>query len=407
MEDHTDVLSCDPVALYGRGEIVDPEFDLGRLVDTARRFPGAVEVVAEIFPATLVRRPAPAAAFGHDPEFTAYVAGVFDRINRDHAAVSPVLLVRIRDAIVWNNMLFAVADGRIAPLYECYRPNDRGAKGERLVARLAACARRDTIDPGGRPTLFMGSAGSFNYGHWLVDDVPALACAGTLWPANARARVLISSFDYANIDAVRRDGLALALGPDREVDVLSLDQAVAYRVRDLHFVTPSSYHPLNKHPASIAYAKSLIHRSLAEDPGRSRPERIFVNRDAGWLRRLVNVEDLRAVFRGAGYEEVVPESLPLREQWATFGAAHEIVGIMGAAMASTLLSPAGARVGHLAPSGWLEPFFWDLAAMSGHRYAAAHGPDDGVGEYAYRRSFSIPPSILERLIDVLRAGPPR
>lgn len=263
------------------------------------------------------------------------------------------------------------------------------------------------MDLGGIPTLFMGSAGSFNYGHWLVDDVPALACAGTLWPSNARARVLISSFAYGNIDAVRRDGLTLALGPDRDVDVVHLDQAVAYRVQNINFVTPSSYHPLTKHPASIAYTKSVIHRSISHGSARSAHEKIFVNRDMSWLRHLINIEDLKDVFRSAGYEEVIPESLPLREQWATFGAAHEVVGIMGAAMASTLLSPVGARVGYLAPSGWLEPFFWDLAAMSGHRYAAAHGRDDGVGDYAYRRSFSIEPSILERLIATLRAGASR
>ena len=39
-----ELLSCDPVALYGKGEIADPDFDLDRLVSIAGRFDGASEV---------------------------------------------------------------------------------------------------------------------------------------------------------------------------------------------------------------------------------------------------------------------------------------------------------------------------------------------------------------------------
>lgn len=406
MRETSELLSCDAVALYGNGEIADPDFDLDRLVSIAGQFDGASEVLAEIFPSAEVLRGAPEALIGHDPDFLSSTRATFAQIDRDHGRVSPVLLVRIRDAIIWSNMLFVVAQGRVVPLYECYRPNDRSAKGERIVARLAACAERRTLDLEGRPGLFMGSAGSFNYGHWLVDDFPALACANALWPASAPARVLISRFAYGAIDAIREEGVRLALGPERSVEVDHLDPTVAYHVRNIHFATPPSYHPLTKHPASIAYTRAVIQRIVSEGNDRARPRKIFVNRAPNWFRHLVNVDDLRSVLAQAGYEEVFPEAMPLHEQWATFSAADGVVGIMGAAMAGSLLCPPGSRSGYLAASGWLEPFFWDLAAMAGHRYAAAFGRDDGVGDHLYQRSFSVDPDLLASLIKSMSARPP-
>ena len=61
-----------------------------------------------------------------------------------------------------------------------------------------------------------------------------------------------------------------------------------------------------------------------------------------------------------------------------FAGAETVVGVMGASMANSIFSGTGTHVVHLAPEGWLEPFYWDLAASRGHRYTAYFGSVGGA-----------------------------
>jgi hypothetical protein len=46
---------------------------------------------------------------------------------------------------------------------------------------------------------------------------------------------------------------------------------------------------------------------------------------------------------------------------------------MGAGMANVVFSPEGAAIVYLAPEGWKDPFFWDLAAVTKHHYSVVFG----------------------------------
>lgn len=395
--DKVEFISCAPEALYGEARPTDEAVPLETLLETSRRHPGAIEVVGEVFPGGSVSRAPPDAILGPDDAFAEQLALALARTGNDYARYAPALLTRVREAIVWNNMVFSVADGCARPIYEFYRPVDRAEKGEHLVARLAACHERKRLDLE-RP-LFVGSAGSFNYGHWLVDDFPSLAAARVLPDREPITDVLMSSYD-PSIDRTRSEGTSMALGQRESPRIHLLDRHAAYRVRDVLYVTPVSYHPIVKNPHALDYVRSVYDACLFDAPSFARTDRIFVNRGDQFYRNLLNGEEVRRILASAGFSEFFPERYSLREQWATFAHAREVVGIMGAGMTNCVLCRPDTKVTYLSPDGWVEYFFWDLACMSRHRYVAIFGVNDGSSPHAFRNNFSVPPDLLMRGLDL-------
>jgi capsular polysaccharide biosynthesis protein len=116
-------------------------------------------------------------------------------------------------------------------------------------------------------------------------------------------------------------------------------------------------------------------------------------------RSLVNMDAIRGLLERRGFSIVEPEELSIAHQAAAFASADVVVGVMGATLTNTVFCRPRTRVIHLAPEGWLEPFYWDLAAVRGHRYAACYGPALDGGP-AHLSSFTLPE---HSLLNALRA----
>ena len=81
-------------------------------------------------------------------------------------------------------------------------------KGGDVADKLRSRTNIQELDSGGAAVIFYGSVGSFNYGHWLVDDF-------TRYAALERVdRPLLCLFSRLNdaIDRVRQEGVTLAAG---------------------------------------------------------------------------------------------------------------------------------------------------------------------------------------------------
>lgn len=116
--------------------------------------------------------------------------------------------------------------------------------------------------------------------------------------------------------------------------------------------------------------------------------RLWVSRRLARRRRVPGEEGLFAVARKLGFVEVVAEELSVSEQIALFAGAEAVAGIHGAGLANALfMSPNGALV-EAAPSSLKprqKPFFWNLAAACGHRYACCVGSGDGFDVTRFER----------------------
>jgi hypothetical protein len=422
-------LSCAPDGLYEGGGHYDGEVPLALLRATHRRHGQSIRTIARLAPAHQAERPMPTFLGGSDAGFLDNLTAHYADLNRSHRHLPPTLLVEIDNAVIWQNQIMVISDGALVPLYEINRAPERaaGSPSPRRGATLP-----DMVVHGAGNHLFSGSIGSFNYGHWLIDDFCALAALQEVERGEAPARVVMTATS-ARVDHIRREGLDAASGRKAPAEPLFLAPDEAHLFPKLRYITPITYHPVLKHPHWLsagtelcrqAFDTGAIDRTLKQkarrlaragraltrrwlapdDPARS--TRLFVNRGAGYRRQLTNADEIRPLLQAFGYREVLPETLSLSQQWAAFSSATHVVGIMGAAMSNMLFAPAATRALHLAPNGWVESFYWDLAAMRGQAYAALYGeavPDDGP---QHMRSFGVDKAALAGWLEAThgRAG---
>jgi uncharacterized protein len=404
-------ISCNPRQLYGGGGYYDPVLGLDELLAVSDEHANSIETIAEIFPAESISRNPPDFIAGLDDAERAQLEQVFSAINNDANVLAPSLLVKIHDAAVWNNMLFVVRDGRYIPLYECYRFIERHLKVPDIshhVARVEQrIKRRIRTD---QAFLFVGSAGSFNYGHWLIDDFPAYTAVEL---TQRDFPTVVMSKAYPQMNNVRRDGLeTLTANGSARPDLMFVDPEMVYLFDEIYYATPVSYHPTLKSRAAIAYTKAACEAKFAPQPAarrrspkrRSRTkdqapsERIFVNRPDYATRQIANIGEIRDVLHNFGFQEIWPETLSFERQWRAFRYAQCVVGIMGAAMTNTLFSLRETPLIYLAPAGWTEPFFWDLADANRQRYEVIFGAGSDR-EAPHEASFSIDPDLLAQRIE--------
>jgi hypothetical protein len=392
-------VSCAPRDLYTREEWHDPHITFERIREVSDPARSEFGILQPVFARHAVARPMPASVAGPSPADIDVLLSHYADINSRYASSSPSSLVRIREAVVWRNMIFLQSGDDLIPLYENFRIIDRQEKGGDVADKLRSRTNIQELDSGGAAVIFYGSVGSFNYGHWLVDDF-------TRYAALERVdRPLLCLFSRLNdaIDRVRQEGVTLAAG-SRACESRFVDPEIPVRVKDLLYVTPCSVHPFLKNPDALAFVRDLGRRTVASaTPGR----RLFVNRADHWPRRLTNIADLSPILSEHGFVELVTDGLSLREQIDAFAQAEIVAGIMGASMTSTVFCPPGTPLLYLAPSGWNEPFFWDQAAMCSQPYHVMFGtPDENDPHSLYQKSFSVDPQHLSSVLRALTAGAP-
>ena len=386
MTTENNLLSCCPNRLYGAGGFFDPFYDIAKLYETYSKHEGLIAFVAEIFPSSLPARSAVTCPSGDG--FAANDASLRLK-SASFTYCSPSILVRIARALIWNNMLFAVDGQTILPIYETYRWPDRGEQGENLAGRLPA--ERVPLDA--ETALFVGSSGSFNYGHWLADDFARMSAMAR--PELSTCSIIMSSFNEPS-DNVRREGASLFMGSSSG-GIQVLDRAMCYEVNDLYYATPISYHPSLKNGHALAFTRSFLLE--AAGPVGTSDDVVFINRALGWPRQITNLDEVRALCATIGARELLCESLPLLEQVRAVKGAKKTFGIMGAAMTNQIFQPVDAPCLHISPSGWDDPFYWDLSSQLGRDYYVEFGPaDEASHDRHFLRSFHFDVTKLEAFL---------
>lgn len=299
-----------------------------------------------------------------------------------HAAASVVL--RIDDAVVQNSVVYSRAGDAISILYESFRFPDRAgnALSEASLHEVAvADFQRDD-----RAYLYLGSTGSFNYGHWLVDDLPRAKAWLELRRRLGVTCVVVLPTHNQKIDKVRVRSLRMLIDPLIEVQFVETGQPC--RLQNLYYVTPVSFHPRIKNPAALHFVRSRAAAcvpSTEEEPTR----KLFVARRPPNIRSIVNFDELWAFLAARGFDMVEAEDLDFAEQIALFQSAQVVVGQMGAAMTNTLFCRPATGLVYLAPIGWAEPFYLDLAVLGGQQYSILAGAPVREGP-AYLSDFAVP-----------------
>ena len=132
-----------------------------------------------------------------------------------------------------------------------------------------------------------------------------------------------------------------------------------------------------------------------------RGERLYVARPDKGRRRVTNAGAMAGIAAELGYRVVEPSGMSFREQITLFGGAEVVAGPMGAALASICLMAPGGRAG-MFEGGNCDPFFWDLACLSGHAFHWAFtAPATDYDMAMLDREMTIDPVLARQVLAVL------
>jgi capsular polysaccharide biosynthesis protein len=279
-------------------------------------------------------------------------------------------LREFQDALVLGGEWFVVTRDFTAPDHQALRPAPYFSvyiAGGRADQRLLIHDRPMAVD---FEVGFLVS-GTHNYAHWLFDRLPLLQFYDRV-PAGTPL-IVNSTLSRFQVDSLAM----LGFGPD----VLQpFDFPGAYRVPRLWYpdLAAALYlPPLRMRPEPILWLRDRLARVRSDKVG---SRRLYLSRrlTAQMSRRLMNEEDVAAVFERHGFEIVFPETMALAEQIDMFAEATVLAGPHGAGMANAVFAPASCTLLELvgpALDDWYKPdmLYAQLASFLGQPYRRVVG----------------------------------
>lgn len=354
-----------------------------RVMDSGRAKTAGIHFLFELYGAAYYRHTATQDMMvDADHPWSAELLNKYNNEKHCHAAASVVL--KIEDAIIENSFIYCKSENESFLLYESVRFPDRATKS--LSGNAVGDINFADFQKDGASYLYIGSAGSFNYGHWLVDDLPRAKAFLELRKKYDVACVIILPSFGKEIDDVRVRSLQMLIDPLIEYHFIQPD--LPCRIANLYYATPVTFHPRIKNPSALHFVRSraqACNQESQEHPTR----KLFVARRPPNIRSIVNFDELWAFLKARGFELVEAEKIDFAGQVSLFQNAQVVVGQMGAAMTNSLFCRPATSLVYLSPVGWAEPFYLDLAALGGQQYNILAGPPVNDGP-AYLSDFAIP-----------------
>ena len=362
------------------------------------------DIVAELYPPYHYERPLPR-LFGGRQDLLDHVMTVARNTAGSARCGAGSVLARAADVCVNRSVLYMLTEHETRVVYETHRLIDRNLIPLLADADLRAVDSRFDRDAR-KLYLWIGSVGSMNYGHWLVDDLARVRAIEAIRRTGEARQVCIVMPDVGQrhnqvyLESLAALCKARGLG-EPEVLFIRPDEKAFFE--ELHFVTPVTQHPVLKSPDAMNWVGDGVFGDAlsAEDEARL-PARIFVERGVTGNRDLINQAEIGALLRSQGFIGIDTSQMPFQLQANMFRNAEIVIGCMGAAMTNMIFSRPGTLTGYLAPEGWVETFYWDLAAIRGHRYAVCFGSTGDQDLPPWQRNYRVNPASVEEMVRHLR-----
>ncbi len=389
-------MSCLPDILYKSHDLAKTYQVSANLEAFSTGNPDYCRIVTGLYESYSYLRPH-AEIHTRNVDFKTDIQQYYEKCNKINSGGVKSVLVCLKSGLLHQSLLFSYTNSGLRMVYETNRENDRP-----WVEQIDLAGRDiETHSLIGTKAVnfFLGSAGSYNYGHWLIDDLPRARALAALQDeaAGRPIRIWINS-DSMIMDHVRSDSLHQLCAGFEDIEVRLLKPGRVYAFSNLYYATPVSYHPVLKCPEAMRFLNERLR------PDRPAADRIFITRRDHGKRSLVNLATIQALLEARGFEVVDVEAMSFTEQVSAFSGAKMVVGCMGAAMTNCLFAREGTTTVYLGPEGWLEPFYWDLAAVRSHRYVACFGPTCNGDLPAHLSSYTIDPAMLQDVLNAVAFG---
>lgn len=215
------------------------------------------------------------------------------------------------------------------------------------------------------PCFLLDGLASGNYFHWLHDILSMLYGAENHLPGDCRF------LTRGSLTRLQADTLGLlGIGLER---VFPMRRSV-YRIQELYF-SPLTGKDSFDVPEVLEW---LRNKFVGSRSGTRHGRRIYVSRQGGSARRIVNEADVHSVLHEFGFEEVRSEDLSFQEQVNLFHGASSVVGVHGAGLTNLIFCPHGTSVVeiHGNPVRSAKQY-WSIADACGLRYGVVAGTRQG------------------------------
>lgn len=227
---------------------------------------------------------------------------------------------------------------------------------EDIAASHDLLVKAQNVDRVTMPSLLLRKRGETNFGHWLVEMLPKLVL--TL-PALRFGHITVPKMAGA-LGQVIEDSLNVVAGSKLEYYGASRQSITLYD--ELLVVDGLTEHGAYMSPLVLGAADKLS-ESVAGTGNR----KIYISRRSS-PRNFQNADEVEGELRQAGFIEVNPGVLSLKEQIASIKDAEVVVGIMGAGMTNMIFCAPNTKIINIAPASMPDTFFYLIAALRHQRY---------------------------------------
>ena len=239
----------------------------------------------------------------------------------------------------------------------------------------------DAATPIDTPIYFATPDEHVNWGMWMLFNVPA-----AVHYQNYK-RDYPRFFSFMGLGWQK--SLLIDLGVDEAALMPQVDHEL-YRVKSMA-VLRHSFRGMTLGDSDTAVFDGVAERYLAEAPGKTYPEKIFIVRpdQGGGPRMLINQAELIAALEALGFVTVQPEKLPFRDQVRLFRQARVIIGLGGAAMFNTVFCRPGVRIIDIESGMGFVDSHANIFASRGADYGVIIGDQDQSDPTYYHKRWTI------------------
>ena len=283
-------------------------------------------------------------------------------------------VVELEDARVWGPSAVPIAsdDTLLADLelFSIQKPSELPIRHRLRLGRAQHLAGRTATLVGPFPQ---------SYHHWILDLLPRLdllQSAGTEFD-----QVLVPPMRAFHRETLERAGVSLsAVVVHEKKSYRSLDRLVLPSF-------PGQYGQAT--PRVCDYVRELFSAEIA---GRQETKRLYVGRGDASRRRLRNEDEVLAMLKPLGFEEVSMAGHTVAEQAELLASAEAVVGAHGGALTNLVFCQPGTKVVELFGARYTPGCYWAIAVTLGLRYLPLFQENDAAHNGAQWTDYTVSPA---------------
>ena len=208
--------------------------------------------------------------------------------------------------------------------------------------------------------LVLSSAWGGNYYNWLTWTVPRLCMI-------EKAGYSLNDFDKIIVNSVGfkfQLMLLKLLGIPSSKIIASIPYGATLRAKNLVTASLPHFWHTPEFVTNSLREKFLKPEYISED----KPKRIYISRNKGFARRILNEDEVLNYLTPLGFETIYPEEMDFEDQVATFTNADIIIGQHGAGLINLAFCKPGTKVIEIYNEkikDRLDTSFWSISSNVG------------------------------------------